>query len=106
MSPPWWRARWLFEERGEIERLLERIDALPPDSKLARLTEALDELARDGYRRVMVFTQYTDTMDFLRRVLRGRDGSRVTTRCPPSVRRGVVPLWSSSRHLLRFEWSS
>ena len=46
MSPPWWRARWLFEERGEIERLLERIDALPPDSKLARLTEALDELAR------------------------------------------------------------
>ena len=66
-----------FEERGEIEGLLERIAALPPDSKLARLTEALDELARDGYRQVMVFTQYTDTMDFLRRVLRGRDGSRV-----------------------------
>ena len=28
-----------FEERGEIERLLERIRALPPDSKLVRLTE-------------------------------------------------------------------
>ena len=66
-----------FEERGTIERLLERIGALPPDSKLARLTEALDELARDGYRQVMVFTQYTDTLDFLRRVLRGRDGARV-----------------------------
>ena len=66
-----------FEERGEIEGLLGRIDALPPDSKLARLTEALDELARDGYRQVMVFTQYTDTMDFLRRVLRERNGSRV-----------------------------
>ena len=66
-----------FEERGAIERLLERIGALPPDSKLARLTEALDELARDGYRQVMVFTQYTDTLDFLRRVLRGRDGARV-----------------------------
>ena len=66
-----------FEERGAIERLLERIGALPPDSKLARLTEALDELARDGYRQVMVFTQYTDTLDFLRRVLRGRGGARV-----------------------------
>ncbi len=68
-----------FEERGEIERLLERIGALAPDSKLARLTDTLDELARDGYRQVMVmvFTQYTDTMDFLRRVLREREGARV-----------------------------
>ena len=66
-----------FEERGEIERLLERIRALPPDSKLARLTETLDELLRDGYRQVMVFTQYTDTMDFLRGVLRARGGLRL-----------------------------
>ncbi len=66
-----------FEERGEVERLLERIGALPPDTKLARLTEALDELTRDGYRQVMVFTQYADTMDFLRHTLRGRGGARV-----------------------------
>ena len=44
------------EERGEIDRLLERIRALPPDSKLGRLTDALDELTRDGYQQVMVFT--------------------------------------------------
>ena len=66
-----------FEERGEIERLLERIRALPPGSKLERLTETLDELLRDGYRQVMVFTQYTDTMDFLRGVLRTRGGLRL-----------------------------
>ena len=65
------------EERGAIDRLLERIRALPPDSKLGRLTDALDELTRDGYRQVMVFTQYTDTMDFLRRVLRERGGRRL-----------------------------
>ena len=61
-----------FEEQAEIARLLERIGALPADSKLARLTETLDELTRGGYRQVMVFTQYTDTMDFLRNVLRTR----------------------------------
>ena len=37
----------------------------------------LDDLTRDGYRQVMVFTQYTDTMDFLRRVLRERGGRRL-----------------------------
>ena len=60
------------EEQGEIDGLLRQIAALPPDSKLARLTEALDELRQDGYGQVMVFTQYTDTMDFLRGALRER----------------------------------
>ena len=77
------------EERGEIERLLERIRALPPDSKLARLTETLDELLRDGYRQVMVFTQYTDTMDFLRGVLRARGGLRLLCF---SGRGGEIPV--------------
>ena len=66
-----------FEERGTIDRLLERIRVLPPDSKLARLTETLDELRRDGYRQIMVFTQYTDTLDFLRGVLRARGDLRL-----------------------------
>ena len=77
------------EERGEIERLLERIRALPPDSKLARLTETLDELLRDGYRQVMVFTQYTDTMDFPRGVLRARGGLRLLCF---SGRGGEIPV--------------
>ncbi len=54
------------EERADIEHLLARIRPLPPDSKCGRLKEALAELHGDGYDQVMVFTQYTDTMDFLR----------------------------------------
>ena len=54
------------EERADIEHLLARIRLLPPDSKCERLREALAELHCDGYHQVMVFTQYTDTMDFLR----------------------------------------
>ena len=39
------------------------------------LRRALGELRSDGFGQVMVFTQYTDTMDFLRREL-GRDKDR------------------------------
>ena len=66
-----------FEERSEIRRLLELIQALPPDSKLGWLTKTLDELEQQGYGQVMVFTQYTDTMDFVRDELRRRRGQRI-----------------------------
>ena len=62
-------------ERADIENLLDRIHALPPDSKLASLKEALAELRLEGYGQAMVFTQYADTMDFLRDALR-EDGDR------------------------------
>ena len=54
------------EEKAEVESLLVRIDRLPPDSKLASLKSILSELLQGEYSQVMVFTQYTDTMDFLR----------------------------------------
>ena len=54
------------EEETEIENLIVRIGQLPPDSKLASLKNTLHELLQDEYRQAMVFTQYTDTMDFLR----------------------------------------
>ena len=54
------------EEAADIESLLDRIGRLPPDSKLAGLKGALHELRRSGYGQAMIFTQYTDTMDFLR----------------------------------------
>ena len=54
------------EERADIRDLLERIAVLPPDSKLASLRRTLGDLRENGYEQVMVFTQYTDTMDFLR----------------------------------------
>ena len=54
------------EEEADIGHLLQRIDALPPDSKLTSLKSVLAELRREGHGQAMVFTQYTDTMDFLR----------------------------------------
>jgi hypothetical protein len=54
------------EEKGDIARLLEMIRALPPDTKLERLLSELSALRADGFRQAMVFTGYTDTMDFLR----------------------------------------
>lgn len=55
-----------MEEKGDIESLLRRIEQLPLDTKVQRLKEVLTELRADGYGQVMVFTQFTDTMDFLR----------------------------------------
>ena len=59
------------EELGAIEELLAGIRGLPRDAKFERLTAVLDELRAAGYGQVMVFTQFTDTMDFLREELAG-----------------------------------
>ncbi|MDZ3835937.1 MAG: SNF2-related protein [Rhodospirillales bacterium] len=67
------------EETPEIETLLARIRRLPPDSKVERLKTVLADLRRDGYPQVMIFTQYTDTMDFLREHLAAGFGA--TTMC-------------------------
>ena len=64
------------EEADEIERLLDGIGRLPPDSKLESLKDVLRELEEAGYARTMVFTQFTDTMDFLREALRGGAAGR------------------------------
>ena len=58
-----------MEEEADIRGLLDHIDRMPPDSKLKSLKGALAKLRDDGYRQAMVFTQYTDTMDFLREAL-------------------------------------
>ena len=57
------------EEEEDVRRLLDQIGQLPSDSKLAELFDALRDLRKAGHRQVMVFTQYTDTMDFLREEL-------------------------------------
>ncbi len=56
------------EEEAVVRRLLAQVDRLPSDSKVGVLKDVLDSLRSDGYP-VMVFTQYTDTMDFLREEL-------------------------------------
>ena len=65
------------EEKADIHGLLDSIRRLPPDSKLAGLRSALLELRRGGYSQAMVFTQYTDTMDFLRQELHKDADSRL-----------------------------
>ena len=59
------------EESHDIERLLDGIARLPPDSKLESLKGVLRELKEAGFAQTMVFSQFTDTMDFLREALRG-----------------------------------
>jgi len=58
------------EERGDIERLLAVVATLPTDTKARRLQVELDELRGRGYTQAIVFTQYTDTLDYLRDFLR------------------------------------
>ena len=64
----------VVEEADEIRTLLELAERLPPDSKLEDLLSILQELrgSRQDYRQVMIFTQYGDTIDFLRDEL-GKD---------------------------------
>ena len=54
------------EERNDIEHLLKRIEECPLDKKLKILKSTLLTLRGQGYEQAMVFTQFTDTMEFLR----------------------------------------
>ncbi len=83
------RAALQAEERGAIAGLLDRTRRLPPDSKLAALKAELTQLRDEGCTQVMVFTQYTDTMDFLREAL-GADRAAVKLMCY-SGRGGETP---------------
>ena len=65
------------EEKADIESLFERIKQLPPDTKAERLKDLLTELRGSGFGQIMVFTQYTDTMDFLREEVAKLPGIRI-----------------------------
>ncbi len=65
------------EEKNDIRDLLDRIRRLPPDTKADVLQKELQRLRSEGYHQAMVFTQYTDTMDFLRNQIAGESGMRV-----------------------------
>jgi Helicase conserved C-terminal domain/PLD-like domain len=82
------QAALALEERDDIDRLLTMIRRLPADTKAERLRNTISNLGKNGYTQVMVFTQFTDTMDFLRGEI-GRD-QRVRIMCF-SGRGGQVP---------------
>ena len=58
-------ARQARDEAQEIERLLQELSPLDQDSKAVALMRCLAGLEKDGYAQVMIFTQFTDTMDWL-----------------------------------------
>jgi len=64
-----------FEEIATIETIVDDIKRLPADTKSIELTKVLSELKGSGYPQVMVFTQFTDTMDYLRDLLVGAGNS-------------------------------
>ncbi|BDA72468.1 putative helicase [Calothrix sp. PCC 7716] len=57
------------EEVRELEYLLKQVQQLPTDTKTQILHQQLQQLKNQGYKQVIIFTQYTDTMDFLRQYL-------------------------------------
>jgi len=58
-----------FEEIATIEEIVREISVLPTDTKATELARVLTDLKASGYPQVMVFTQFTDTMDYLRDLL-------------------------------------
>ncbi|ODS53418.1 MAG: helicase [Acidobacteria bacterium SCN 69-37] len=60
-----------FEEPALIASLLEDIRALPPDTKVEWLLTQLRQLRDEGRQQAMVFTQFTDTLDYVRGRLAG-----------------------------------
>lgn len=58
------------EEAGELDRLLIAVRRLPPDTKVGAMLAHVMRLRAEGYKQVIVFTQFTDTLDFVRERLR------------------------------------
>lgn len=68
----------LAAEIAELDDFIDALDALPPDEpKMRRLHELIDASLNSGHRTVIVFTQYTDTLHYLRERLRGRFGEQL-----------------------------
>ena len=60
----------LREEIEELESFIQEVKQVDADPKMDQLYEDLDMLDRKGRSRIIVFTQYKDTMHFVRRELR------------------------------------
>jgi len=87
----------MVEERGDLEYLLQQTGRLPRDSKAGILIDCLKELQNDGFKQVMVFTQYTDTIYFLRDILHDDEGLQVICF---SGRGGEVPASEGGWHVI------
>lgn len=60
------------EEKASIASLIRNINSLDMDTKALHVVKALENAFSSGYDSAIIFTQYTDTMHFLRKFLSGR----------------------------------
>jgi len=67
------------QEIEELESFVDELAEIDKDPKIGQLIDDLDELDREGHNRAIVFTQYTDTMDFIRQSLVSTHGETVAT---------------------------
>ena len=64
-------SEYLAEELAELDSFIDALSELPPDEpKTRRLYELLESSFAGGHRSVVVFTQYADTLRYLRNRLR------------------------------------
>jgi len=62
----------------ELDSFIEALTERPPDEpKMVHLHELLNESFADGHRTVVIFTQYTDTLVYLRERLRTTFGTQI-----------------------------
>ena len=67
----------LKEEIEELESFIQEVKQVDDDPKMDQLYEDLDMLDRKGRSRIILFTQYKDTMYFVRRELRWKYGENI-----------------------------
>lgn len=69
--------------QGELDAIAELLDQAKPlaghDSKGAEFLKAIEELQSHGYKQVIVFSQYTDTVDALKELLIGAGRTSLMT---------------------------
>ncbi len=69
---------YLADELAELDSFIDDLDSLPPDEpKASKLYELLAESFADGHQSVVVFTQYADTLRYLRDRLRATYGTSI-----------------------------
>ena len=69
----------LEQEIEELESFVHDLKRVDEDPKVSQLIDDLAKLDREGHNRVIIFTQYTDTMDFIRNSLTSIHGATVAT---------------------------
>ena len=71
-------AKRYAEEMTELESFIGQLEEqIPSDTKVERLSDDIKKAFLGGHRTVLVFTQYTDTLDWLRDELKATYGSQI-----------------------------